>query len=325
MARSRRGIALVLLLLPLLCPSPVPAQGLTLEVQSRTGVLYGLARELVYHGSDIISELDWRFQPVVYAGTALKLQTVTGLSAVVDVRAAFPGRSGYMEDSDYLNYEYDDLSLTHYSRHDCHTERSVTLDTRVGWAFGLGEGFGFQPFAAFSLMLFEWTARDGYFQYPLQPSAPYTPWSQDTTKAPVSGTVIVYQQSYLIPAAGFSVFVHLGEHFDADLSFAFSPFVFCNDLDNHVQRAPPWDTDYYDYLRWGLLVEPALTLGFRPSSKARLSLGFSYRRIWGLVGDSYKVNAGLGWTPGEVAATYPDSAGASYDALDACLALSLSL
>jgi outer membrane protease len=176
-------------------------------------------------------------------------------------------------------------------------------------------------------MQYKWTARDGYLQYPspTPPDPPYTPWSPAQTKVPISGTGIIYEQVYLIPAVGLSARARLGECFDAGLSFVFSPFVFCNDLDNHVQRAPPWDTDFYEYMRWGLLLEPALTLEFRMSRRARLSFDVSYRRISGLIGDSYTVNAGPGLPPGQIAATYPDSGGAAFDALDASLALSLSL
>jgi len=120
---------------------------------------------------------------------------------------------------------------------------------------------------------------------------------------------------------GLAARARLGERFDAGLSFVFSPFVFCNDLDNHVLTA----TDFYEYMRWGLLLEPAWTLGFRVSRQARLSFDVSYRRITGLIGDSYTVNAGPGLPPGQIAATYPDSGGAAFDALDASLALSLSL
>jgi outer membrane protease len=320
-----RVLVLACFLFSALLAAAAPAGSVSLEITTRAGIQYGLARELVFAGQYTISELNWPFQPVLYAGTALAIQTRLGLSASLEVRSAFPWRSGFMQDSDYLNYEYGDLRRTHFSQHDCYTERAITLDSRVGWVFHLRDQFTLQPFAAFGLMQYKWTARDGYFQYPPEGSAPYTPWSSGQTKAPVSGTAIIYQQTYLIPALGFSASMRFGERFDAGLSFVFSPFVFCNDLDNHVQRAPPWDTDYYEYMQWGLLLEPTLTLGFRVSRLARLSLDVSYRRISGLIGDSYKVNAGPGLPPGQVAATYPDAGGAAYDALDASLALSLSL
>ena len=97
--------------------------------------------------------------------------------------------------------------------------------------------------------------------------------------------------------------------------------MFCNDLDNHVQRTAG-DTDYYDYLRWGLLLEPSLALGWRLNRQARLELQVSYRTVFGLLGDTEVVDAGPGLPPGQVSATYLDGAGASYDALDVSLAFS---
>jgi outer membrane protease len=303
-------------------PHSVPAEDFSLEVQSRVGLLYGLTKELVFWGSHIISELDWRFQPVLYTGAALSVQTRWGFSAGIDVRSAFPWRSGYIGDSDCLNYREGDFRQTHYSQHDCYTERAVILDARLGWVFRLGSAFSLEPFGAFGLMQFKWTARDGYLQYPEQSDPPYDPWSPSLVKRPVSGTGIVYEQTYLIPAAGLSARAAFAGRFDAELRFVFSPYLFCSDLDNHVQRAgfgSATDTDYHDELRGGFLLEPALSLGFRVSQRARLALDVSYRGIFNLIGDSSTVLAGPGLTPGLVDEFYADGA------LDASVSLSVSL
>jgi outer membrane protease len=315
---------LLLLLFPIvICPVPAAADGLSVEVTTRAGMLCGLAKELVFSGSVTISELNWRFQPVAYAGTALSVETQQGLVAAVEVRSAFASRSGSMDDSDYLNYEENgDLSLTHYSEHDCYTERAILLDARLGWVFRLGSRVRLEPFGAFGLMQFKWTARDGYFQRPPEGSPPYTPWSPGDYKHPVSGTGIIYQQTYLIPGLGVRLAADFAERFDATVRLLFSPYVFCNDLDNHVQGTQP--KDFYDSLRGGILVEPAVSLGFRPAPRARLSLDLSYRGIFGLVGDTRSVLAGPDLEP-ETYATYSDGAGASYSALDASVALALSL
>jgi outer membrane protease len=322
-------VLLLLLLLTALCPAFLAAEELSVEVATRAGMLYGLARELVYSGSFAVSELNWRFQPVAYAGTALSLKTPLGLAATVEVRSAFPGKSGTIDDLDYLNYKPSggvDERLTHYSAHDCYTERAVLLDARLGWVFRLGPIFSLEPFGAFGLMQLKWTARDGYLQYEDDPQSlpPYEPWSPTTLKLPVSGTGIIYQQTYLIPALGVRLAADFAERFDASVRLIFAPYVFANNLDNHAHGQAP-DVDYYDYLRGGILVEPTVSLGFRPAPRARLSLDVSYRGIFGLVGDTEKVYSNPGLEPGLVVATYPNGAGASYSALDASLALTLSL
>jgi outer membrane protease len=200
----------------------------------------------------------------------------------------------------------------------------VTLDARAGWTFRLAGRWLLEPFLAFGLMQYKWTARDGYLQYP-GGAPPYPPWDPAWAKVPVSGTAIIYQQTWWIPAVGLAAAKSLGERFDARLSFAFSPAVFCNDLDNHVMKAgfgSAYDTDYYDYLRWGLLLEPSLALGWRLNRQGRLELQVSYRTVFGLLGDTEVVDAGPGLPPGQVSATYPDGAGATYNALDVSLAFS---
>jgi outer membrane protease len=329
MPLSRRVVVpslLFLLLATVLGPVPAAADGISVEVTTRAGVLFGLARELVYSGSFTISELNWRFQPVAYAGTALSVETQQGLVATVEVRSAFAGSSGKADDSDYLNYEFNgDPSLTHYSEHDCYTERAILLDARLGWAFRLGSRFRLEPFLALSLMQFKWSARDGYLQRP--GSGP--PYTLPVDKEPVSGTAIIYQQTYLIEGLGVQLAADFAERFDLMARLWVSPYLFCNSLDNHVLT---WffpesavNYDYYDYLRGGILVEPTVSLGFRPVQRARLSLDVSYRGIFRLIGDTEVVKASPYLPPGEVAETYPDGAGASYNALDVSLTLSLTL
>jgi outer membrane protease len=174
-------------------------------------------------------------------------------------------------------------------------------------------------------MDFKWTARDGYLQYPpgyLGGSAtlPY-PDSSTQPKVPVSGTGIIYQQTYLIPAAGFAAKLRFGQNFSGSVSFAFSPLVFCNDVDNHEFAGK----DFYEYMAGGLLLEPKVSLEWQVSERALLSLDVSYRHIAELIGTSYVVNIGVGYTPGQVSGTYPNGAGASFDALDASLGFTWSL
>jgi len=324
---ARRSLARVLACTALLAATRASAantERFSLEIQSRVGVQIGLARELVYSGGTTISELLWPFQPVLYVGTALELRSRFGLFVLLDARSAFPGRSGAMENSDYLNYELGDLRRTHYSRQDCYTERAVTLDVQAGWSFHLARQLHLEPFLAFGLMQYKWTARDGYFQYPTQTGPPYDSWDPAWAKVPISGTSIIYQQTYLFPAAGLALETTLGERFEARLSFSVSPLVFCRGLDNHVQRTAV-DTDYYDSLRFGLLLEPAASLGLSLNQRARLSLEASYRRISGLLGDTAVVPAGPSLPPGQVSATYKDGAGASYDALSLALAIAIRL
>ncbi len=295
---------------------------ISLATRTTVGVMYGMAKEFVFDGSFTLSELDWALQPVYYTGVSLECTAAIGLAASLAVRSGIFGQSGYITDSDWLNYPYNgDTRKTNFSQHNCFTERAFLLDARAGWGFRILEWLVLEPFGELSIMQFKWTARDGFLQYPTELTPPFTPWSQDTAKTPVSGTGLIYEQNYLIPALGLSARVRLSKQLDATASFTLSPFVSCNDLDNHEFTA----TDYTEKMNQGLLLEPEVSVGWQINDRARLSLEVSYRSITGLIGDSYEIFAGPGYTPGEVAAEYTDSGGAAFDALNASLSLLLSL
>ena len=100
-----------------------------------------------------------------------------------------------------------------------------------------------------------------------------------------------------------------------------------NDLDNHELRL----LDFVGILHGGFLLDPSLGLSWRLGPRARLSLDLSYRIIWGLVGDTLMIGAGVegdpgpsGLLPGEWA-LYRGTAGAAYDALHLSLSLDVSL
>jgi outer membrane protease len=314
--------------------APAPGPQAVLSVHTGAGVLYGTATELVfaYSGGSrfIVSELDWALQPVFLAQSALRLKAFGSLSASLVLTSAFPAQSGFITDSDWLNYPADTTTKTNFSRHECFTERALIIDARLGWDFPLGKLFRLTPFGELGGMLFEWTARNGYLQYPdgwfsaTPPDPPYPSYTEDPI-IEVYGTGIVYQQNYLIPALGLEMGLRLGRRLDVALSFAFSPFVTCKDLDNHEFAG----ADYTESMASGMSIQPSLALELRLSDRAALALDASYRRIWGLVGDVRQTITGADYpgAPGPPGTTYvdPRGGGASYEAIGAAVSFSLSL
>jgi outer membrane protease len=317
---------LALVLLAALAAAPVFASDITLTASTSTGVMYGLAKELVYNTSTFNgnsyteSELDWGIQPLFYTKAVLALATADGFAASLDIRMGIPGHAGQISDSDWLNYDkFGTSTLTNYSQHDCFTERAILLDAQVGWQFPLASWITLEPFLAFGFMDFKWTARDGYLQYPPgwfggSPPTPY-PDSSIQPKVPISGTGIIYQQTYFIPAVGCAAKISFGQNFGITASFAFSPLVFCNDVDNHLLAKK----DFYENMWAGYLLEPKVSLDWQVTGRAGLSLEVSFRHITGLIGTTNVVPTGVGLTPGQVSGTYVNGAGAAFDALDASL------
>src|SRR5208337_2298533 len=203
----------------------------------------------------------WDLKPLIFTRAALALSTPGGFAASLDVRMGVPGKTGSMADSDWLNHDINgDTAKTNYSLSDCFTERAILLDAQVGWQFELANWMTVQPFLGFGFMDFKWTARDGYYQYPTSGDPvhgiPYSPdWSPDEPRLPISGTSIIYQQTWFLPSVGVAAKLRFGKDFSGLISCAFSPIVFCNDLDNHEFK----QLDFYEYMSGGPLLEPMIS------------------------------------------------------------------
>ncbi len=320
-------VALALVILSILAAATGFADGVTVTASTGAGVMYGVAKELVfgsYQGTTfVMSELVWDLKPLIFSRAALALSTEVGFVASLDVRLGIPGKTGSIADSDWLNHDFNgDTAKTHYSLSDNFTERAILLDAQAGWQFTLASWITIRPFLGFGLMDFKWTARDGYYQYPPQNSPPYSPdWSPSAPRLPMSGTSIVYQQTWFLPSVGIAAKLRFGEDLSGTISFAFSPIVFCNDLDNHELR----HLDFYEYMWGGPLLEPKISLEWHVIQRAWLQLNVSFRHIEGLVGTTYEVVTGAPATPGLVASKTTSGAGVSFDALDASLNLTWTL
>jgi outer membrane protease len=327
MAKSRLPVVLFLTVVSFVTIRAAGAQELSLTTSSSTGVILGVAREFVYSGSYVVSELDWPLLPAVFIGMKLDMTTQAGFIASLEAQAAVPTPSGTMTDSDFLN---GDGVKTHYSQSDSTLTGAIILAAQAGWGLPLPAGQPltlFAPFLQFEFMHFSWAASNGYLQYPPQTSAPYTPWSPSTTKVPIYGTGILYTQNYFIPALGLKGTIQALDTLTVDFSLAFSPYMWCFDVDEHLFRF----LKFYDYLHGGIMIEPRLSATLAITPRATLSLDVLYRHISGLVGDTVEVGTGAtGYTPTPASGdpgpgqqvTFLNSAGASLDAVTISILLS---
>ncbi len=165
-------------------PAHMPAYPISISTSS--GVMLGIVKEFVYDNGYTLSELDWPVLPAFYAGIAVNLGDTTGFLATAELQVAIPGLAGTMTDSDFLN---GDGVKTNFSESDGDIESAVLLSTQAGWGIPIetpgGAVITFEPFLAFEFIRLEWTAQNGYLQYPPETSPPYTPWSPSTPQTPV--------------------------------------------------------------------------------------------------------------------------------------------
>ncbi len=281
---------------------------------SGIGLALGIAREFVYSGAYVVSELVWPMEPLVFWESGLRLERPSwGLRLELRLRAGLDGRTGTMSDSDFLNM---DGVKTHFSAHECFTERAMLADielsreARLGTALTVGGGLGL------TLMRFKWTARDGYLQYPTERQTHYTPWTAGLPKEPHYGTGIVYEQNYLIPSLVLRAGWACTRNARLSLTVALSPLAACDDLDNHVVRG----LDFVERMRGGLSLLGTLRYEHVLREGTQLWISGDLRLVGRLVGDTIVTHL----TTGEQS-TYGNGGGAGLG-LGACaLGLSLSL
>ena len=336
--RQRRSAArplvprshLLIAVLGFLSAALAGAQPVSLTVRTTAGVFIGGATEVVLYQGYKVSELDWPLLPVFTIGATLDVATQVGFHAILEVQRGLPGYDGTMTDSDFLN---GDGVKTHFSQSDGHSEGITVVDARLGWSFDIDTGGSrpaqLFPYLEFQYLQLKWSAQNGYLQYPPETSPPYTPWSASEPKIPIYGTGIMYEQDYYIPAVGVMGTIPFSSSLSATLSFSFSPYLWCNDIDDHVFRL----IDFYTNMRGGLLLEPRASVTFRPTQRIGITLDVLYRHIAQLTGDSWAVQQGTagspnpytGVLPGTQSAPVSNGGGASLDAGTITLSLDLAL
>jgi len=254
-------------------PSPI-----TLSIEADSGVLWGMAKELVYVGSYKLSELDYPLQPLAYAGGRIEIGAFGGLDATVRFDAGIPSKSGSMTDSDWDYIDYPPIPpgvQTNFSQSDSYLQRAILFDARIGWKIAASPALVIEPFAAYKYLDIKWSAQNGYLQYPPQASPPYTAWSPSEAKVPLYGTVLTYSQTFMIPAAGIRVIGRVSGSLSIEGSVALSPFAFLNDVDEHPLRY----LAFYDSMAGGFYFEPELAVSWQAASNFELTMRLSYLSI----------------------------------------------
>jgi outer membrane protease len=292
------------------------------SIATTTGVLSGGATELVFDSGYKMSELDWASVPLGYWGLEASLNLPSGWYSRLGIKSGFSGKTGYMTDSDWQNW---DGVKTNFSESDSYTDQAFILDFEVGYDFGLTDKLWISPFFELGYLNFEWSARDGYIQYPAesyptdssgnQIYGPYTPISPNTPTVNTYGIGIVYQQTMIYPSLGLRVVFEPLDALKLTASFAFSPAASMTETDNHVARSLVFSST----MTGGIVLEPRLAAEYRLSRLLSLALDVSYIRIQGLSGDLNQTDQ-----YGNVT-TDPSGAAASFEAFEAGAKLSIYL
>jgi outer membrane protease len=293
----------------------------TVSLAAGGGVLLGHAEEIVYKYSNTdayLSELLWDLKPMAYLGSSLsfsRADPLAGLGAAADLSVKFglPLSSGTMEDRDWQNNADLDM-LTDFSSHNSYIQGAMLLDISGGISIPIAQVVVIKPMVSFSYMHFSWISKDGYGEYRKKPGGVY---SNDWDRITFQGTVITYEQDWLIISPGIGIFWPVHRVFDLDFRFFISPLLWSWDVDTHLLSK----TQYHDTMHGGLYLEPVLDFSFIPNRYASLILHSSWRYLTGARGDTSKTTIGASGT----SVTSKNQAGVGYSAFDVGLSVKFAL
>jgi len=290
----------------------------------QTGFFYGHVEEIVYPSNTkapLLSQLLWDMKPVFYYGVLTEFSPVRpskkpGFFSTLSLKFGIPGRSGVMEDRDWMSVE--NTELTNFSSHDNIAKEIFLLDLSAGVSFRFFNAMPVRAFVNISYMSFRFHGENGYAKYARSlGQGKYAPINDDPVEMSFNnrGKVIGYCQEWFFAAPGVSAGYCYGDYFSAELYFTASPLVLCADLDEHILTK----TRYRDYMSGGWLLEPGLKVSFAAGRLLGISCGVSWRNISGTRGLSYNspITGGTYYQEGE--------AGAGLSILDTALLLKVRL
>jgi outer membrane protease len=255
------------------------------------GTFLGQAEEIVYppsgYKAEKFSQLLWDVLPVFYYGFSLDFSRTQpwekwGFFATLSLRNGIPGKSGKMEDRDWLSKEND--ALTDFSVHDNFTNELFFFDISAGLSLPLPlNQLLLKTYITMSYMRFSFTGQYGHATYSMDDD-PYNKSFADWEK------IINYTQTWITVAPG----VSLGYYFNrfyAELFFNISPLVSCDDVDEHlyIELTPKVTTtsQYKDKMRGGVFLEPGFHFSFIANNRLEFALDFSWRYMHGTRGETW--------------------------------------
>ena len=289
--------------------------GHNLSLGASVGLLAGRTEEILYVNSvskNKASQLLWDMKPLVYAGADIHYNYQPpvrniGIFSDVSFKCGFPGKTGVMEDRDWVMVYYPNW-LTHYSVHDNKTERAILVDAKAGPSFTVLKNYRLKFFISYSFMQFSYTGIGGSILYPDWP--PLFPGEHDYFPPSLKG--ITYEQTWNMLSLGLSFYSQFNRYFDIELLFSASPFIWCSAKDQHLLR----DLVINSTMLGGISFEPGLLFSFKPHTLFALALSFTYRNISGTRGYSDCTGSEIYEEYGRQKVRFNNVSGAGYSVFD---------
>jgi outer membrane protease len=228
--------------------------------------------ESVYRNSDSrnkLEQLTWDLKPLFLWGAALDFSRRNpmggfGFFIRTDLQAAFPGKTGEVEESIWAASG----DVSQLSSHNNYANGAWFLDLATGISFPILPRLYLRCYGALNYMKITLSGEEGYKE-------------TDGSRVDFYGPVMGYSQTWLFLAGGVSVHYPFFDRFCLGLSFQISPLIISSALDDHIVNS----VQYADRMSGGLFLEPRGELVFSPTQGMDISLNVAYRIIEGSRGD----------------------------------------
>jgi outer membrane protease len=270
-------LALLALSLTTRAQNPVPAttpvqtlseqNGYTFGVRGDFSMVYGDSREVVYSGSEKLSELFWDINSVPMAGLVFSLDTPHRLSANAGFWTAVGEGQGAMDDYDWLVYSGDE-NWSDWSHSPVEVKDAIRWDLNLTYALVQKTDFNLNAQLGYRHMFWKWADQGGYFIYSSENGF------RDMAGAFEDITGIEYEQTFDIPYLGVSTGWR-GRKATLAAYALFSPFVSANDEDYHFYSDTRFTESFNNGDFWAL----GLTGRYQLNSRLYLLVGIEYQEI----------------------------------------------
>jgi len=276
---------------PFAAAQEMPAQSYTLSSWTSFGTFLGQTEEIVYppsgYNTEMYSQLFWDVIPVFYYGLSLDFSRAQplekwGFFATLSLKNGIPGKSGKMEDRDWMSIEND--ALTHYSIHDNVTNELFIFDASAGVSFPFNQLL-LKAYVGMSYMYFSFSGQYGQGMYARKTGdGIYAPIDDNPDYVSFANRekVINYTQNWLTAAPGISLRYYF-YRFYAELFFNISPLVSCAGVDEHLTSSQI----FKDYMWGGLFLEPGFHFSFIADRRLEFAFDFSWRYMDGTRGKTW--------------------------------------
>lgn len=240
-------------------PGAIPAEQVLAEGQDYRLMLeggmrwqQGTAREIVYTGSLVLSDLTWDIKDLLFVGATLQLDVWQQLALGVSYWEAVTEGNGGMTDYDYFIPGI----WTDFSDGPVDINRANMLDVYAEWAFALPRAAHLRLIGGYRRLYWDWSQYGGSFIY-----------SEDGFRDfrgdfPADQNGINYEQTFHIPYVGLGLRTRWrGWNFSTYVQY--SAVAWAEALDEHVLRELLFEDSFQDVKYYAAGVSLAYRLGPR--------------------------------------------------------------